>query len=302
MTSVRVPAIYGAATFGTNGRFAKIGDPIEAQKYVDLLVNYGYGALDASRAYGAGTTEEVISKLDLKGVSVDTKIFPVKPGDHSAADSVTALNGVKIRTLYLHKPDRSVPFEETQGIFEHFGLSNYLSWEVSEIVTICKLKGYVAPTVYQGIYNFIDRVNEAELFPCLRRFNIRFAAFSPLAGGLLAGHFTDQTVLDANPRFNPEHGIPWYRSRYAHAPAVLQRLQTFLTPHELTMREVAVRWLVHHSQMRPDDLGIVYGASKLSQLEEALTNHAKGPLPEDIVAAVDSAWLELKPYLPLYNM
>jgi hypothetical protein len=49
----------GAATFGTNGRFAKIGDPIEAQKYVDLLVNYGHGALDASRAYGAGTTEEV---------------------------------------------------------------------------------------------------------------------------------------------------------------------------------------------------------------------------------------------------
>jgi hypothetical protein len=48
------------------------------------------------------------------------RIFPVKPGDHSPArlkelvqDSVTALNGVKIRTLYLHKPDRSVPFGET---------------------------------------------------------------------------------------------------------------------------------------------------------------------------------------------
>jgi hypothetical protein len=41
------------------------------------------------------------------------------------------------------------------------------------------------------------------------------------------------------------------------------------------MREVAVRWLVHHSQMRPDDLGIVYGASKLSQLEEALTNQLR---------------------------
>jgi aryl-alcohol dehydrogenase-like predicted oxidoreductase len=88
----------------------------------------------------------VISKLDLKGASVDTKfglgnpsdlvcvsflsqifffslvrrIWPVKPGDHSPTRlkelvqaSVTALNGVKIRTLYLHKPDRSVPFEET---------------------------------------------------------------------------------------------------------------------------------------------------------------------------------------------
>jgi hypothetical protein len=41
------------------------------------------------------------------------------------------------------------------------------------------------------------------------------------------------------------------------------------------MREVAVRWLVHHSQMRPDDLVIVYGASKLSQLEEALANQLR---------------------------
>ena len=88
--------------------------------------------------------------------------MPVNPGDHSATrlkelvqESVTALNGVKIRTLYLHMPDRSVPFEETVGainelykqgflcvlfkyrrilwadlISKSFGLSNYLSWEV----------------------------------------------------------------------------------------------------------------------------------------------------------------------------
>jgi hypothetical protein len=102
------------------------------------------------------------------------------------------------------------------------------------------------------------------------------------------------------------------------------------------MREVAVRWLVHHSQMRPDDLGIVYGASKLSQLEESLTDQlrtffarffffwlppfffcgvqqsadieiyfhcsVKGSLPEEVVAALDNAWLELKPYVPLYDM
>ncbi|KAI0307432.1 aflatoxin B1-aldehyde reductase [Multifurca ochricompacta] len=320
MTSSRVPAIYGAATFGSLGRFAKVEDVAEAQKYIDLLVSHGHNAIDTSRVYGAGTSEEVISKLDLKDafVVVDSKIFPVKPGDHSpkrlkelVKESVAALNGVKIRTMYLHKPDPSVPFEETvgaidelykQGLFESFGLSNYLSWEVSEIVTICRLKGYVAPTVYQGIYNFIDRVNEAELFPCLRRFNIRFAAFSPLAGGLLTGIFADQTTLDANLRFNPASGIPWYRTRYAHATPVLQRLQSSLAAHQLTLREVAARWLVHHSQLRPDDLGIIYGASKLSQLEEALVDHAKGPLPEVVLTAVENAWLELKPYVPLYNM
>ncbi|KAH9060708.1 aflatoxin B1-aldehyde reductase [Lactarius vividus] len=316
--AARVPAICGAATFGSAGRSGSISDPADAQKFIDLLVSQGHNAVDAARNYGDGTTEQIISKLDLKGVSVDTKIWPDNPGDHSVArlkelvqESVIALNGVKIRTLYLHCPDRSVPFTETmgaidelykQGIFESFGLSNYLSWEVSEIVTICRLKGYIAPTVYQGIYNFIDRVNEAELFPCLRRFGIRFAAFSPLAGGLLTDRITDLALLETNFRFNTEKGIPWYRTRYARAPAVLQRFQPFLATHRLTLCEVAARWLVHHSQMRPDDHGIIYGASKLPQLEESLANHAKGPLPAEVVAAVDNIWLELSPFVPTYGM
>ncbi|KAI0271695.1 aflatoxin B1-aldehyde reductase [Gloeopeniophorella convolvens] len=319
MTAARIPAIFGAATFGTVGGISKIGEPAEAQKYIDILVGHGYNTIDTARAYGGGTSEEIISKLDLKGASVDTKIWPIKSGDHAPGrlkelvkESVAALNGVKIRILYLHSPDRSVPYEETaraldelhkEGVFESFGLSNYLSWEVSEIATICRLKGYVPPTVYQGVYNFLDRVNEDELFPCLRRFNIRFAAFSPLAGGLLTGFsLEDPKLLDNNMRFNPDKGIPWFITRYGRAHPVLQRLHPIVVAHRLTLREVAVRWLVHHSQLRPDDLGIIYGASKLAQLEESLDAHAKGPLPEEVLAAVEQAWLETKPYIPSYSM
>ncbi len=31
------------------------------------------------------------------------------------------------------------------------------SWEVAEIVGICKANGYILPTVYQGLYNAIHR-------------------------------------------------------------------------------------------------------------------------------------------------
>ena len=83
---------------------------------------------------------------------------------------------------------------------EEFGLSNYMAWEVAEIVGICKRRGFIVPTVYQGVYNLIFRAPEAEyvsnkpmsirhsdrspyfyrLFPCLRKHNIRFAAYSVL--------------------------------------------------------------------------------------------------------------------------
>jgi aflatoxin B1 aldehyde reductase len=47
-------------------------------------------------------------------------------------------------------------------ISEEFGLSNFAAYEVAQIWTICKERGYVLPTVYQGAYNLIQRGAEAE--------------------------------------------------------------------------------------------------------------------------------------------
>lgn len=36
-----------------------------------------------------------------------------------------------------------------QGKFVELGLSNFAAWEVAEICTLCKINGWVLPTVYQ---------------------------------------------------------------------------------------------------------------------------------------------------------
>lgn len=41
-----------------------------------------------------------------------------------------------------------------QGKFKEFALSNYASWEVAEIVTICRHNNWIAPTVYQVLWDF----------------------------------------------------------------------------------------------------------------------------------------------------
>jgi aflatoxin B1 aldehyde reductase len=65
-----------------------------------------------------------------------------------------------IDLLYLHAPDSKNPIEPTldaldilqkAGKFSKFGLSNYSAWEVSYIHAYCTQKGYVVPTVYQGM-------------------------------------------------------------------------------------------------------------------------------------------------------
>ncbi|KAI0063255.1 aflatoxin B1-aldehyde reductase [Artomyces pyxidatus] len=313
-SDARVPAVFGTATFGTAGLLVKTNTPAAAQEFIDILVKYGHSSIDTAHIYGQGTAEVLLSQLDLKGARVDTKIFPREPGYFApkkfkelVQESVESLNGVKIRTLYLHAPDGTVPIDDTlsavdelhkQGAFESFGISNYHSWEVSEIAAICRLKGYVPPTVYQGFYNCLDRGNEDELFPCLRKHNIRFAAYSPLAGGFLTNkHLADPTgqTLAANARFNPANAFSaMYTSRYGHTLTVLRELKALGDAHGLELNEIAVRWLVHHSRLRPSDVGVIYGASRPEQLEKSLDSHAKGPLPEEIVAFLEDAWLRVK--------
>ena len=108
-----------------------------------------------------------------------------------AKDSVAKLG--KVGTFYFHFPDPSTPVEEQlagvdeaykAGLFTRFGLSNYQPGQVQEVYDVAKAKGYVLPTVYQGMYSPVNRKTE-ELLPLLRRLGISFNAYSPLAGGFL---------------------------------------------------------------------------------------------------------------------
>lgn len=81
---------------------------------------------------------------------------------------------------YLHAPDTRVPVVETlegidalykSGAFRRFGISNFDADQTNEVLRICRERGFVLPTVYQGNYNAVARLAETELFPILRENN-----------------------------------------------------------------------------------------------------------------------------------
>lgn len=66
--------------------------------------------------------QKYLSKLKLHNATIDTKVLPVTPGDHKPENlrktfeiSLATLGRETVRVLYLHAPDRSVPFEDTVG-------------------------------------------------------------------------------------------------------------------------------------------------------------------------------------------
>ena len=107
-----------------------------------------------------------------RGLTLATKSYPNKPGIHKPAvvkeqltQSLKELKTDCVDIFYLHAADRSVPFEETleavdemhkAGMFVRLGLSNMTAFEVAEIVITCRERGWVRPTIYQGMYNCIS--------------------------------------------------------------------------------------------------------------------------------------------------
>jgi len=317
----KVPIIFGTMTFGVNGKNGVRTDNLQdCQHLLDIFFASGNKELDTARGYGEGTTEEYLSKLKLGDATVDTKVYPGKPGDHNPTNlrrifvtgSLSILAPHKVRVLYLHAPDRSVPYEETcaemdrlhkEGRYDIFGLSNYTAWEVAEIVGICDRFGYVRPRIYQAMYNGITRAIEPELVPCLRRFGIRLVIYNPLAGGFFAGKVASPDgEVEKGSRFDPSTAQGKnYRDRY-FKPAyfeVLEKIKTVANKHGLKMTEIALRWCQHHSVLTPED-GVIIGASSAQQLQENLQDSAKGPLPQEVLDSLDEAWSVIGGTCPPY--
>ncbi|KAG8762125.1 hypothetical protein FRC11_011035 [Ceratobasidium sp. 423] len=286
----RVPLIFGTMTIGESGKNGvRNSDLNECQTILDTFFSHGHTEIDTARLYAEGTTEAYLSRLNLGNATVDTKVYPVEPGWHSPerlrakfTESLEQLNHKKVRVLYLHAPDRSVPFEETlgevdkmykEGLFEIFGLSNFAAWEVAEVVGVCKAKGYAQPKIYQAMYNAITRAIEP-------------------ARGFFAGKLSGVEDVPKEGRFGGDSAMgKMYRARYARENyfSALESLKAVASAHSLRLTEIALRWCQHHSVLKPED-GVILGASSAAQLEQNCADSAKGPLPDEVLKALDSAW------------
>ncbi|PVH72723.1 Aldo/keto reductase [Cadophora sp. DSE1049] len=324
-----VPIVFGAMTFGTKGvEAARIHTLEECSGVLDVFQKHGHSEIDTALIYGEGSSEQYLGQLKWqeRGLVMETKFSPLLKASRldlapdvkvthgpehlriALKKSLEALKTDKIDMWYLHAPERSTPFETTlreinnlykEGYFKRFGISNYASWEVAQMCEICDRNGWVKPTVYQGLYNAFHRAVEPELIPCLRHYGIALYAFNPLAGGYLTSRYTrnmldEDTGIEEGSRFDPKRKQAQnYRLRYFNKEYfdALDILRSVAKKHNLPEAECALRWISHHSLLdRKYGDTIIIGASSAAQLEENLTNLEKGPLPEDVVEALEEGW------------
>ncbi|XP_040843929.1 aflatoxin B1 aldehyde reductase member 2-like [Ochotona curzoniae] len=309
-----------ATVLGTMEMGRRMDAPASAAA-VSAFVQRGNCELDTAFMYGDGQSETILGGMGLGlggsscTVKIATKANPwdgksLKPESvrNQLETSLQRLQCPRVDLFYLHAPDHDTPIEETlrachqlhqEGKFVQLGLSNYASWEVAEICTLCRKNSWIQPTVYQGMYNATTRQVEKELFPCLRHFGLKFYAYNPLAGGLLTGKYQYEDKDEKQPegRFFGNNWAEAYRNRYWKEEhfkgiALVQKaLQAAYGSSAPSLTSAAIRWMYHHSQLKgTHGDAVILGMSSLQQLETNLAAVEEGPLKSEVVEAFDQAW------------
>ena len=306
-------------TFGWSQASSVVDEAVAIDLSKRAVVGAGVQYLDSARIYAGGATEPIVGAC-LKALTdeaahggpcrVTTKAHPSQPGGLTAAGleaqlsaSLAAFGVERVDEFYLHQPDTECDLAESlaacdafvkRGLVGRLGMSNYHASEVARALELCAANGWTPPTVYQGLYNPLNRAVEDELLPLLKSNNIDFVAYNTLAAGLLTGKHTAAAaaageVQTGRFKDNPNYLPRFYTDPNFRAVAVIQDA----LPEGMSLIGAVYQWLRRHSALAPSD-GVLLGASSTAQLDSNLAACADAetapPLPDACLAAFDEAW------------
>src|SRR5712692_2711467 len=168
----------------------------EAVEALRLGLDLGMTFVDTAEMYGAGHSEEVVSKaLEdwRRPVFVASKVSPSHFAHdallRSAKSSLDRLRVKRIDLYQLHWPNSRIPIVETMkameklvrdGLVRHIGVSNFSVEQMREAQESMSKERIVSNQVE---YSLVERSVEEEILPYCSKEKITVIAYSPLAQG-----------------------------------------------------------------------------------------------------------------------
>ncbi len=301
--------VLGAVAFGKpkpTTRDHPLSSDEACAALLEAFVAQGGKELDTARVYQNGNCEAVLGRLDVaKKIRIATKYHPNLPGTpfEQLDESLTALKQSAVPIYYLHMPATQIPLEDTlasihagyqAGKFVEFGLSNFPAWQVVEVCQYCQRHNLVLPSVYQGVYNALNRTAEYELVPVLRNYGLKYYTHGSLASGFLTGKYQQGVApVRGVDRFAQKRRIRQYEERYLNRDEMFAALNAIKDATEavgISILEAAVRWTQYHSAVDAS-LGdaVLIGVSRIEQLDPIMQASQGGPLEEKVVEAFEVA-------------
>lgn len=217
----------GMSDFYTTGL-----DEKESLATLERALEIGVTMFDTADVYGPHTNEALLGRF-LKGrrdkVFLATKFGIVRdPANpharatnghpdyvrQSVEGSLKRLGTDVIDLYYQHRPDPTVPVEDTVGALADLvreGKIRYIGLSEVSVSTLERANKVHPITALQTEYSLWSRDVEAEILPACERLGIGFVPYSPLGRGFLTGQIRSIDDLDADdyrlasPRFQGDN-------------------------------------------------------------------------------------------------
>jgi aryl-alcohol dehydrogenase-like predicted oxidoreductase len=250
---------------GLNGVWKDV--PVErAIEALHAGLDAGMNWIDTAESYGAGHSEKLVGRVLRERNErplIFTKVTPepygtgIKPDQirRAVEGSLERLGVERIDLYQIHWFESLLPGEtkpisvETvwdamaglvqEGVVSHIGVSSFTRAEVERCHEIHPV------TSVQNEFSLLRRDDRAELLPWLAQHGIGYLCYSPLAGGLLTGSISANTVFDDNDwRSGKLEGYSplFLAENLPRNLEAVEALETVATTLDCPIAEIALRW------------------------------------------------------------
>jgi aryl-alcohol dehydrogenase-like predicted oxidoreductase len=278
--------------------FGKRTPQRESERIVRRAIERGVVFFDTANAYNEGESERILGKAvgkDRDRCVIATKVgFGRVEGKREGLSrahvllaldaSLERLGTDRVDLYYLHVPDRNTPIEETLDALQeilaarkalHWGVSNYGSWEILEMMHLADRRNMPRPVMSQQIYNVLIRQLEIEYFKFTKKHPIVTSVYNPLAGGLLTGKHTRTPESQQGSRFENNK---LYQGRYWNDAMFDRVADLSAVAHEekMSLVDLAYAWVA----AQPGVDAVLVGPGSVAHLDAAIDGCAKKLSPE----------------------
>jgi len=281
-TDVRVSALgLGCNNFGVRT------DLPQARNIVAAALDAGITFFDTADVYGLrGGSETILGEVlgprrkdiflvSKFGVAMDDE-GKLKGGSARYVASAIEASLKRLKTdwidlYYYHRPDPTIPIEETlraldaliaQGKVRYVGCSNMSAAQLAESQRIARENGLHRFIVAQDQYNLLSRQIEADIIPAIETHRLALIPYFPLASGMLTGKYQPGAAVPPGTRMSYKR----YSDRFLNDDnfRIVEKLRAFCAERNRSLIELAFGWLLS----KPVIGCVIAGASTPEQVHQ----------------------------------
>jgi aryl-alcohol dehydrogenase-like predicted oxidoreductase len=282
----------GTMTYGGNsGIWESIGnlqqDAVNEQ--VRFAVDAGINFIDTANVYSTGKSESLLGEsLKMLGLRRDQLIVATKAtgtmddspngrgqSRHHLFNQVDAslkrLQLDYIDLYQLHGFDPLTPFEESlsalndlvrSGRVRYIGLCNMSAWQIMKSLSVSERLNLAKFVSVQAYYTVAGRDLERELVPLIQDQKLGLMVWSPLAGGLLSGKFSN--AEDKGPAGARRATFDFPVVDKPRAFRCVDAMRPMALARKISVAQIALAWILAKSFVTT----VIIGAKSMDQLRD----------------------------------